>query len=597
MIPGYNLQGLDVDLSAARLTKFAIEDAVYENYLGGRGVGTYFLKKLLSPTTDTLSTENIIIFSTGGLSGSLSPAGGRFSVTFKSPLTETISSANSGGFWGNTFKRTGYDICIIRGKASGPVYLYISENRIDLIECKNLWGESIPYITDYLKQVHSRSARILGIGIAGEKQVRYAAIMNDYNRAAGRGGGGAVMGSKYLKAIVVEGKKRFTPKNEGLYQTGLYQARKLIKNLPVTSRALPDLGTAGLVKLIHTHDMLPRNNFMDVRHKESDIEKISGEALREKILVKSTGCYNCTIRCGRGTKVDQKTGEGPEYETLGMMGANLGIYCLEEIARANYLCNELGLDTISFGGSVALAMELFEKGIIDANVTGDFNLKFGASNILEKLVELTASREGFGDIIADGALRMGQKYKAPELAMVVKGMELPAYDPRASLLQSLGYATSPRGGCHLKGGYAVCLGFFGGSKEVHRFLVDTAAGHNVNAQDSGCIMDALGACRFLSYSVGDGEMARIFSGFTGLDFGPEDLTRAAQRIQNLERVFNNQAGFTRKDDTLPRRMFTEKINIGGYEYVIDEQQDFEKMLDKYYEIRDWDKNGAPKNIK
>ncbi|MCK5055574.1 MAG: aldehyde ferredoxin oxidoreductase, partial [Candidatus Aminicenantes bacterium] len=444
---------------------------------------------------------------------------------------------------------------------------------------------------------HSRSARVLGIGIAGENLIRFASIMNEYNRAVGRGGAGAVMGAKNLKAVVVEGKKRFAPKNEKLYKIGLYQANKMVKNLPVTSRALTELGTPGLVKLIHAHDMLPHRNFMDVSHKKPDIEKISGETLRMKIFKTAKGCYNCTIRCGRATEVGNKRGEGPEYETIALMGANLGIYNIEKIALAGYLCNETGMDTISFGGSVGIAMELFEKGIIDSNITGGIKLNFGNSNIPEDLAKLTAGREGFGDIIAEGALRIGERYHSTELAMVVKGMELPGYDPRASLLQALGYATSSRGGCHLKGGYAVCLGFFGGTKEVHRFLVDTSAGHSVDAQDAGCISDALGICRFTSYSFGESELSRIYSGYTGLDYGPEDFKDSARRIQDTERVFNNEAGFTRKDDTLPRRMFTEKLNIGGVERAIDEKQQFEKMLDKYYEIRDWDKNGVPVNFR
>ncbi len=597
MIQGYNNRGLDVDLSTGEVKDFEVQDSIFKKYLGGRGLGAYFLKEELSPKTEPLSSENIMVISTGGLSGSLSPASGRFSVTFKSPLTGTISSANSGGFWGNVFKRTGYDLCIIRGTAAVPVYLYISEDKIEIIECKDLWGKNIPELTDFLINKHSKSARVLGIGTAGEKQIRFASIMNEYNRAVGRGGAGAVMGVKKLKAVVVEGKKRFIPKNEKLYKTGLYQANKLVRNFPVTSKALTELGTPGLVKLIHIHDMLPHKNFQDVTHKKSDIEKISGETLRMKILQTAKGCFNCTIRCGRATKVKNKKGEGPEYETIALMGANLGIYNIEEIALAGYLCNETGMDTISFGGSIALTMELFEKGIITPQITGNLNLNFGTPNLLEKLVKLTANREGFGDIIAEGALRIGQRYNSPDLAMVVKGMEFPGYDPRASLLQALGYATSSRGGCHLKGGYAVCLGFFGGSKEVHRFLVDTSAGHCVDAQDSGCITDALGVCRFISYSVGESELSRIYSGYTGLDYGPEDLKDSARRIQDTERVFNNKAGFTRKDDTLPRRMFTEKINIGGVERAIDEKHQFEKMLGKYYEIRDWDKNGVPLKIK
>jgi aldehyde:ferredoxin oxidoreductase len=594
MVNGYNNKGLDLDLSTGKIETFSLEDTVIEKFLGGRGFGTYYLSRELCPTVDPKSSDNMMVISSGGLGGSLSPASGRFSVTFKSPLTGTISSANSGGFWGNSFKRTGFDLALIRGKASVPVYVYMSIKKVEIKECPDLWGKSIPSITEYFMNKYSPGVKVLGIGVAGERGVKFASIMNDYNRAIGRGGAGAVMGSKNLKAIVVEGNKNFKPAKEDLYKKGLYQANKLVKNLPVTSRALTELGTPGLVNLIYDHDMLPRHNFMDVNHSGEDIEKISGEHLRIKILKSAKGCFNCTIRCGRSTRVGKKHGEGPEYETIAMMGANLGIYNLEEIALANYICNETGMDTISLGGTLAIAMELFEKGIINKNDTGGIELRFGARGILENLTAQTAKCEDFGNDLAQGALRLGKQYNSEHLAMVVKGLELPGYDPRASLLQALGYATSPRGGCHLKGGYAVCLGFFGGAREVHRFLVDTSAGHSVEAQDSGCVTDALGVCRFVSYSVNENELARIFSGYTGLDFSPDDLKECARKIQDLERIFNLKAGFNKEDDILPQRMYNEKIRIAGIERSIHKQHQFEPMLQKYYQIRDWGEEGVPR---
>ncbi len=593
MINGYNHKGVEIDLTSGSVVEFEIKDPIFQNYLGGRGIGSYFLTRKLTSGIEPLSPENVMVISAGGLSGSISPSSGRFSVTFKSPLSGTICSANSGGFWGNTFKRTGYDVCIISGKAAIPVYIYISDSQVEIIECPDLWGKSIPELTEYLTEKYSKTAKVMGIGIAGEKKVKFASMMNDHNRAVGRGGAGAVMGSKNLKAIVVKGNKKFKPANQNLYKTGLYQANKLVKNLPITSRALTELGTPGLVQLIYKHDMLPKRNFTDVKHNKRDIDKISGETLRMEIFETSKSCFNCPIRCGRATRVGDRRGEGPEYETIAMMGANLGIYNIREIALANYLCNETGLDTISLGGTIALAMELFEKGIINSSETGGRELRFGASHLLQDLVHLTAHRQEFGDLLANGAMRLAGHYQSKDLAMVVKGLEFPGYDPRSSLLQALGYATSPRGGCHLKGGYAVCLGFFGGTREVSRFLLDTSAGHCVEAQDAGCITDALGVCRFISYSVSENEISRIYSGYTGLDYGPEDFRAAARRIQNIERLFNINEGFTKADDTLPQRMFTEKVKIGGKLRAIDEKSQFESMLLKYYEIRDWDEHGIP----
>ena len=593
MINGYNNRGVDVNLSTGKINYFNINEDILIKTLGGRGLGVYYFSKHVSPRIDALSEENALVISSGGLGGSLAPTGGRFSVTFKSPLTGTICSSNSGGFWGSIFKRTGYDVLIIKGKASVPVCLYISEGRVDIIECPELWGKTIPVLTDKLREKYTKKARVLGIGPAGENRVKYASMVNDYHRTNARGGGGAVMGSKNLKAIVVEGKKKFIPSNRELYQAGIYQADKLIRSMPVTSMAFPELGTDGLLKMVYEHDMLPHRNFQDVYHAAEDVAKISGECLRKEIFLSKKGCFNCRIQCGRSTQVGKKKGEGPEFETVALMGANLCIYDIKEIALANYLCNELGIDTISFGNTIGLAMELYEKNIIDKKNTGGFILRFGERGILEHLVHKTAYREDFGNEIAEGALRLARRHGAEELAAVVKGLELPGYDPRASLLQALGYATSPRGGCHLKGGYAITLGFFGGSREVDRFLVDTTAEHIVTEQDSGCIADSLGVCRFSYFSIGENELSRIYSGFTGVDLSPNDLRNRAKGTINMERMFNTNAGFYRKDDTLPLRFFNEKILISGKMRAIDRETQFLPMLRKYFEVRKWNEDGIP----
>ena len=593
MINGYNGKGVKVDLSSNKIEEFEIEDFIIESFLGGRGLGVYFLKKLFNPKENPLSENSPLIITAGGLTGTKTPTSGRFSITFKSPLTGTITSSNSGGFWGVNFRKTGYDVLIISGKSSEPVYLYISEDRVKIISAKDLWGKTLSETTDILREKYTKAVKVLAIGPAGENLVLISAIMNDYSRAVARGGPGALMGSKNLKAIVVDGRKKLIPKNQELYYSGIKQANKLLKSSPVTSKALPQLGTVGLLKLINDHDMLPHKNFQDVYHKPENIEKISGELLRKKLLIAKRGCFNCTITCTRKTKVDDKTGEGPEFETTALMGANLDIYDLEEIAISNYICNDYGLDTISLGNTIGLAMELYEKGYITKSDTEGIELMFGKRGILPVITELTALNRGFGKYIGEGAKRLAERFNAPELAMVVKGLELPGYEPRASYTQALGYATSPRGGCHLKGGYLVTLGFFGGSREVNRFLIDTAAGHVVNEQDSGCVADSLGICRFSLYAFGENELARIYSGYTGLDVSPEDLKFIAQNIQNLEREYNIKAGFTKEDDSLPPRMFNEKLMIAGEMRAIERDSQFEKMLQKYYEIRGWDSEGNP----
>lgn len=592
---GYNNIGLDVNLSSGQLQTFDIPDDIIQTTLGGRGIGVHYFVRDVAPTIDPLSEDNRIVIATGGLAGSIAPTGGRFSVTFKSPLTGTISSSNSGGFWGIGLMRTGYDLLIIRGKAAVPVYLQVTDEKVELIECPDLWGTSVPTMTNAMRKKHGTGVRVLGIGSAGEKKVRFAAMMNDYHRAVGRGGPGAVMGSKNLKAIVVHGNKKFEPVDKVLYETGVYQANKLLRSMPVTAKALPELGTAGLVKLVDSHNMLPHRNFQDVTHQSEDIDLISGEHLRKKILTSGRGCFNCRIRCGRLTQVAERKGEGPEFETIALLGANLEVYDIEEVALANYVCNETGMDTISLGGTVGLAMELYEKGILDSESIGGLNLKFGTRSVLENLARLTSEREGLGDLLAEGSLRLGQRFNVPELSMSVKGLELPGYDPRGSLLQALGYTTASRGGCHLKGGYAITLGFFGGSREVDRFLVDTVAGHIVNEQDSGCVADALGVCRFTFFSMGENELARIYAGYTGVDTSPGHLKSIAKHIIDMERRYNMAAGFTMEDDTLPQRFFTEPVEIDGVSRHIN-WDDFTRMLGKYYEIRKWDKTGNPPEV-
>ncbi|MEE9557072.1 MAG: aldehyde ferredoxin oxidoreductase family protein [Candidatus Adiutricales bacterium] len=593
MINGYNGRILEVDLSSGVIGPRDLADDVIKKYVGGRGLGVYLLTQTLAPQTDPFAEESLLVISSGGLGGSLTPSNARFSVTFKSPLSQTMASANSGGAWGAVLKGSGYDAVVIKGIAAAPVYLKISETRVELVECVHLWGKTIPEFMDGLSGRLSKKDRVLAIGPAGENKVLFASMINDSAHAVGRGGAGAVMGSKNLKAIIVTGGKKFQPADKGLYEAGIQQAGKLIRNMPITSKALPELGTAGLIKLIADHDMLPHRNFKDTIHAPEKIEKITGEYLRKKILTSKKSCLNCPIACSRKTRVGRKSGEGPEFETIGMMGANLGIYDIKEIALANYVCNENGLDTISFGNTLGLVMELFEKGIISRQDTGGIDLKFGTRGVLEKLAEKTARRRDLGDLMAMGAQRLAREKKAGPLAMTVKGLELPAYDPRASYLQALGYATSPRGGCHLQGGYAINLGFFGGPRQVNRFLVDTTAGHLVNLQDSGCVGDIMGVCRFAFFSINEFELSRIYAGFTGIDVSPDELKTAAKRTQNLERDFNCRAGFSKQDDTLPDRFFEEEIEVDRQMRSIDKTEQLGRMIEKFYEIRGWDEQGVP----
>ncbi|MBI5361297.1 MAG: aldehyde ferredoxin oxidoreductase family protein [Planctomycetes bacterium] len=593
-IGGYMGKILEVDLSSGRISSRRLDEKIVRDYVGGRGLGAKLFYDGLDPAVEPLSKDNVLVFATGPLTGTKTPASGRFTVSYKSPLSGTIGNSNSGGQWGVVFKKCGYDALVVRGKSPKPVYISIKDNEVAIHPAGVFWGMNMHVLTDKLIEKHGKGFKVLGIGQAGENKVRFAAIINDKHRALGRGGPGAVMGSKNLKAIIVNGSQQINIARPDMLKQGINQAEKMMKAMAVTSTGLGELGTAGLVQLIYEHDMLPHNNFQDVKHAISNVKAITGEAIRDTILKRKKACFNCAISCTRGTEVDGKPGEGPEYETVVMMGANLGIYDLKTITRANYLCNEYGIDTISLGGTVAAAMELYENGFITKKDTDGLELKFGNGKILLPLIEMIALRKGIGDKLAEGSFRLAKAFGHPELAMVVKGLEIPAYDPRATISQTLGYVTSNRGACHLQGGYSVLLGFFGGAKEVDRFLLTTVPGHVAFQQDAGAISDYAGTCRFTAFAFGGNELSRIFSGVMGIELTEHDLETVSERIHTLERLFNVKAGFGRADDSLPERFFTETIYTGGKDRLIDREKHLKALLDTYYELRGWDENGVPK---
>jgi aldehyde:ferredoxin oxidoreductase len=592
--PGYHGKILEVDLSDGRIETVPLDPEQAVDYLGGRGLAARVFYDRVNPGCDPLGPDNVFVIATSPLIGTNAPTAGRGHMVFKSPLTGFIGSSNCGGTWAPVFKATGFDALVIKGKAPAAVILDIKPDKATIMSADNLRGLDIHQTTEALA-AGSKSGlrpRILCIGPAGENKVRFAAVFNDKDRPYGRGGGGAVLGSKNLKAIRVFGQKKIQVQDREKYQSGLDQAFYLLKQAPATKRLLRELGTAGLVELINLINMLPHRNFQDTLHRDEDVEKVSGETLAKRLLEKAAGCYLCPIACQRHTRVGDRKGEGPEYETVVMIGPDCDVYDLEAITRANYACNELGLDTISFGGTLACAMELFERGIMTSKDTDGLDLRFGNSGILEEVVRLTASRQGIGDRLAEGSFRLAGSFSHPEYAMTVKKQEIPAYDPRASFTQALGYMTCPTGACHLKGGYAVSLAFFGGAKEIPRFsLLQSPLGIR-NMHNLGIIQDSLGVCRFTGYAFSTDPWARMVSGVTGLDFSTARLEEIANRISTLERLFNLEAGLTRADDMLPDRFSREPIIVAGEEKVVSREAQ-ERMRRDYYRVRGWDEEGKP----
>ena len=588
---------IEIDLEKCKVSELMVDSGPW---LGGRGLAVKLFTDRADPGCDPLGPNNVLVIATSALTGTRAPTAGRGHTVFKSPLTGTIGSSNCGGRWGKVFKSTGYDALVLKGAAKSPVYITITDQgettaqRVMILDAEDPWGKTVPEVSDVLAARHGgKAASVLVTGPAGERLVRYASLMSEKNRAFGRGGPGAVLGAKRVKAIVVNGSQKSPVADPERYKDAVAQTRHAMKAVPITKRVLRDLGTPGLVHLINIMGMLPHRNFKDCNHDLSLLHGISGESISKTILERAGGCFGCPLLCQRHTSVGDKHGEGPEYESLILMGALLDIYDLESITLGNYMANELGLDTMSLGGTLACAAELFQLGVITEKDTGSLSLSFGDASIYPEIVKRVGNREGIGDTLAEGSRALAEKYGHPEAAMQVKGLELPAYDPRGMAAQALGYMTSPTGGCHLRGGYSIALGFFGGIKEVPRFSIRQAPMTAKNQQDLGIIQDSLGVCRFTGFAVGAQHWARIYSAVTGEEMDTADLEKAAERVATLERLFNARAGFSMEDDDLPLRFKTEPVVIGGRERIVSDA-DRKRMLDDYYYIRGWDQRGVPR---
>ncbi len=575
---GWTGKMLRVDLSARSTTIEEIDEEILHLYLGGRGLGAYLVTTEVPPDTDPLAPENILAFCAGAMTGVRVPTGGRSSMSTLSPLTGTIFDANSGSQFGVRLRWAGYDALVITGQADSPVWLEVTGAGAQLHAADHLWGREIPATVEQLK---ARNSAVVSIGPAGENQVLFASIADEKGRSYGRGGVGAVMGSKNLKAIVATGKTRPGIADQEIYDFINYEAGKMVKASPRTSQGLPEFGTSVLVNLMSWYGVLPTRNFQLGEFEQAD--NISGERLRDEFLTKRGACWSCPIGCKRVTRTSKEEGEGPEYETIYALGSSLGIDDFETIIEANYLCNRLGMDTISCGATIACAMELAQRGALDTE------LKFGRADLLLQAVEDVAYRRGLGDQLAEGSKRLSTRYGMPETSMQVKGLEFPAYDPRGMQGQGLLYATSNRGACHLRGNM---LGpeLLGAPKMLDRHAPSGKAGILIVMQHTNAVIDSIGMCKFVNFAIGDDFFARLMTSITGTEYEVQDLQLAGERIWNLERLYNLQAGFTREDDTLPPRFLNEPLKEGGSAGHI---VHLEEMLAEYYRFRGWTSEGIP----
>jgi aldehyde:ferredoxin oxidoreductase len=581
---------LRVDLTKGEWKTEELNRDMASKFIGGRGLGTKILYDEIDPKIDAFSPQNKLLMVTGPLTGTSASAAGRYMVVTKSPLTGAIASSNSGGHFGAELKFAGFDLVILEGKAKEPVYLYIEDGKVEIRDAKVLWGKTTHETTDQILAETDMDARVACIGPAGEKLVRFACIINDKHRAAGRSGVGAVMGSKNLKAVAVRGTGSVSVSDRVAFREATLDGFRKIKASPTTSSGMPTYGTPMMVNLINTHGLLPTRNFREGVFEGA--EKISGETLASTILVRNRACFGCPIGCGRVTRVTNPKyacfTEGPEYENIWGLGATCGIDDLDAVSKANLLCDLLGIDPISAGSTVACAMELFEEGIVPQAAIGR-SLHFGDADGMVEMIRAIGYREGFGDALAEGSYRLAEKYGHPEYSMTSKKQEFPAYDGRGAQGMGLQYATSNRGACHVRG-YMISVEIVGVPEKLDPYVTKDKATWDKAFQDTTAAVDSSGICLFNTFAFGPPEIANYLGAATGMEFTTDGLLAAGDRIWNLERLFNLRAGLTAKDDSLPPRITKEPMPSGPAKGQV---VHLEEMLSDYYRVRGWDKDGVP----
>lgn len=570
---------LEIDLAKTRAAERPLSKQFLGEWLGGRGLGVRLLYER-ARGVNALEPDNPLIFAVGPLTGTAAPTAGRFSLVTRSPLTGTVFDGNSGGRWGVGMKRCGLDALVITGRAAEPVYIVLGGGDMRVERAEELWGRTVSETTRLLLARHPGSS-VACIGPAGENMCLYAAVMNDGARACGRGGVGAVMGSKNLKAVVVRGERKVEVADPGRLRFVVGEARRWVKANPVTAVGLPRFGTAVLVNLMNELGVFPSLNFR--RSRFEGAEAISGEALESVHLRKRRACWGCPIGCGRVTAAAGREGEGPEYETVWALGAQCGVDDLEKVILANYLCNDLGMDTISAGSTLGCCMELTELGLVEGGP------RFGDAGAVLNLLEDIAYGRGLGRELARGSRLFAASRGAEEYAMQVKGLELPAYDPRGLQGQGLSFATSNRGGCHLRA-YLVGPEVLGIPKMVDRHSTPDKPGLVINAQNLNAGVDSLVLCRFIQFALSDEYFARMLEAVTGLPYKAMDLHRIGERIWNLERAYNLDAGIDPALDTLPPRLLREPAAEGPAQGQVVR---LGEMLPLYYRARGWDESGRP----
>lgn len=571
-----------INLSDGSIKNENIDPNLAREYVGGRGLATKILLDEGVAKADPLSEDNKLILMTGPMTGAQAPTTGRWMAVTKSPLNNMINTSNSGGTWGAKLKHSGIDGIILEGKSAEPVYILIEEGEISIHPAGDLWGMEVKEVSEKLEERHQGGVT-MAIGQGGENLSPMASIMNDVSRAAGRGGAGAVMGSKNLKAVIIKTSNNKFDKVSDTDKLSEVNKRvvKIIRDNPTSGSALGEYGTAVLVNIMNEIGGLPFENWQESFHETAD--KISGETMTDTILTGAYGCYRCPIRCGRRVEIDKYEEEvaGAEYETIWGYGSACGIDDLEAITEANTLCDLHGLDTISTPITIATAMELFKRGYITEEDCDGVNIEFGSTEAIVEWTKRIAKQESdLAKLMAQGSLALARHYGVEEYSMSVKGLEMPAYDARAVQGIGLNYATSNRGADHCKG-YTIGAEVLGG---VDRTTTEGKGKLVKDTQDLTAVIDSLGMCLFTSFALGAPEYRDLFYAATGHDLSVEEIMETGERIYNVERLFNMEAGMDPSEDKLPDRLLNEPIPEGPSKGMV---SNFDDMLPDYYAVRGW----------
>ncbi|MCF8044458.1 MAG: aldehyde ferredoxin oxidoreductase family protein [Desulfarculaceae bacterium] len=593
------MRWIDIDLSAGRVTRKRVDDKVWEQFMGGSGLGAFIAYREKLWEHNPLSPGNVLIFAAGPFTGTKIPCSGRHALVSRSPLTGMFAESDVGGRWGTALVKCGIHLITVRGMSEHPVYAEVSPGGCRIHGAEEIWGLDTFEVSDRLQQMHGKKTVVSCIGPAGENRVHLASVMHDGSdaRAAGRCGLGAVMGSKNLKALAVVPTGGKAPRqSEELGQIIPALTRKVID----AGKGLRSCGTAGGFVQLEKSGDLPVKNFTEGGFRAAD--RLDGSRVSEKYLKKKYSCGACPVGCGRvvemrAPRFGEVRGAGPEYEST----ASLGSYCmvddLEAVVKANDLCNRYGMDTISVGSAISFAMEAFEKGILTSEDFGGEPLFWGDAEKMIQMVEAIGKADGIGRLLGKGVRHAAGKLGrgSDRFAIHVKGLELPAHDPRAYFSSAVSYATSSRGACHLAGMThviedAVTVPEIGISETLPRFANEGKGWAVARMQDLMGVYDSLKICKFVTGTVTVSELAECHTAVTGRKTTVDSLMKAGERIFNIKRLFNLKCGMSGEQDTLPGRILSEPRPEGS---AAGKLPDLSRMLKDYYEAREWDENGIP----